>query len=150
MRVTRAGLDDAESSLLKRYATLVRHRRHVVLYFTARHSLRARTLSGCDAERAKVVTSIRALRAARECQCAACGDIITPGTMNAKGCTLAADGWRCGICEMSIGCPAKVWLVVGEGWVSTRVSSVHLTEEGADLAATNSGASMTEEHEVQP
>lgn len=38
-----------------------------------------------------------------EYQCAACGDIITPGTMNAMGCTLAADGWRCGFCEMSAG-----------------------------------------------
>lgn len=31
-------------------------------------------------------------------QCAGCGDIITPGTMNATGCEFGTDGWTCGTC----------------------------------------------------
>ena len=31
-------------------------------------------------------------------QCTGCGDIITPGTMNATGCELGTDGWTCGTC----------------------------------------------------
>lgn len=27
-----------------------------------------------------------------------CGDVITPGTMNAEGCRLTHDGWTCGTC----------------------------------------------------
>lgn len=35
----------------------------------------------------------------------ACGDEIVPGTMNAAGCALTADGWSCGICESTRGAP---------------------------------------------
>lgn len=33
--------------------------------------------------------------------CAGCGDEITPGTLNATGCTLTLSGWSCGECEFS-------------------------------------------------
>lgn len=31
-------------------------------------------------------------------QCVGCGDYIASGTMNAEGCALEAEGWRCGVC----------------------------------------------------
>ena len=30
--------------------------------------------------------------------CHRCNDTITPGTMNARNCTLTGDGWTCGMC----------------------------------------------------
>lgn len=33
-----------------------------------------------------------------ELRCISCGDVITPGTMNAEGCTLEVEGWKCGVC----------------------------------------------------
>jgi hypothetical protein len=37
-----------------------------------------------------------------EYQCAECGDVITPDTMNSQGCALFADGWHCGTCQSSV------------------------------------------------
>jgi len=32
-------------------------------------------------------------------QCSQCGDVITPGTLNANRCELTKEGWFCGLCS---------------------------------------------------
>lgn len=56
----------------------------------------------------RAAAKIEELEAASSLQCAGCGDIITPGTMNAAGCGLGVEGWTCGTCVDTTR-PSKVY-----------------------------------------